>query len=48
MTIERSTITGAYQCSDIIGGYLVRQTYYGYTKRQAMQAFRHWCKGGAK
>jgi len=32
--------TGAWQCSDIIGGHLVTRTYYGMTKREARAAFR--------
>lgn len=31
---------GAWQVSDIIGGYRVERTYYGYTKREAQRAFR--------
>lgn len=32
--------TGAWQCSDIIGGHLVTRTYYGMTKREARAVFR--------
>jgi hypothetical protein len=31
---------GSWTVSDIIDGYLVSRTYYSYTKRQALRAFR--------
>ena len=31
---------GAVEVSDVINGYLVRRTYYGYTIREAMRLFR--------
>lgn len=39
MTIERK-YQGAWVVSDIIGGYLVTRTFYGYTKREALRMFR--------
>lgn len=38
MTVERNH-DGAWIVSDIIAGYLVTRRYYGYTKREAKQAF---------
>jgi hypothetical protein len=43
MTIER-TFQGAYKISDIINGYLVTRQYMGYTKREAIQAFKQDAK----
>lgn len=40
MTIERIPHSGALVVSEIIGGYLVTRKYYGYSKREAMRAFR--------
>lgn len=39
MTIERN-YQGAWVISDIIGGYRVARSYYGYTKREAVALFR--------
>lgn len=39
MTIER-TFQGAYKISAIVNGYLVSKQYMGYTKREAIQAFK--------
>lgn len=39
MTIER-TCQGAYKISAMIDGYLVTKQYMGYTKREALQAFK--------
>jgi len=39
MIIERNH-AGAWVISDIIGGYRVSQTYYYYTKREAIRLFR--------
>lgn len=39
---------GALEVSDIIGGYLVRRTYYGYTKREAIAQFKQDTKEGSK
>lgn len=44
MTIERLH-NGAWQISDIVNGYLVTRTYYFYTKRDAMRAFKREMKG---
>ena len=32
--------SGAVIVSDIVGGYLVARTYYGYTRREAVALFR--------
>jgi hypothetical protein len=39
MTIERN-YQGAWVISEIIGGYRVARSYYGYTKREAVALFR--------
>jgi hypothetical protein len=39
MIIERN-YQGAWVISDIIGGYRVARSYYGYTKREAIRLFR--------
>ena len=39
MIIERN-YQGAWVISDIIGGYRVARSYYGYTKREAVALFR--------
>lgn len=43
MTIER-TFQGAYRISAIVNGYLVSKQYIGYTKREAIQAFKQETK----
>lgn len=40
MIIERVSHSGAWIVSDIIGGYRVARTYYGYTKVQALRKFK--------
>lgn len=40
MTVTKQAHSGAYVVSDIIGGYLVTRTYYGFTKREAVRMFR--------
>ena len=40
MTATKQFPSGAWTISDIVNGYLVSRTYYGYTKREAMAAFR--------
>lgn len=44
MTIEKNH-EGAWVVSDIVGGYLVTRKYYGYTKQQARQLFKAYCRG---
>lgn len=39
MSIEK-TSHGAWRVSDIVRGYLVTRTFFGYTKRQAASLFR--------
>jgi hypothetical protein len=46
MMIEKNT-QGAWVISDIIGGYRVTQTYYYYTKREAVQLFKQQTRAGA-
>lgn len=41
VTIERLP-NGAWQVSDLVRGYLVTRTYYGYTKRDAVTAYGHY------
>ena len=36
----RKTFQGAWEISDIIDGYLVTRQYFGYTKMEAMNAFK--------
>lgn len=31
--------SGAWQVSEIVNGYLLTRTYYGYTKREAISEF---------
>jgi len=45
MTIERN-YEGAYVVSDIVGGYLVTRSYYGYTRREAIALFKAEIKAG--
>ena len=40
MTATKLFPSGAYEVSDIIGGYLVRRTYYGYSKAESIARFR--------
>ena len=44
MTIEKNR-EGAYVISDIVSGYLVTRSYYGYTKRDAVRLFRAHIRG---
>lgn len=39
MTAEK-TLQGAWLISDIIDGHLVRRQYFGYTKKEAIAAFK--------
>jgi hypothetical protein len=48
MTTTKLFPSGAYQVSDIIKGYWVTRTYYGYTKREAQRQFKMDTKGRAK
>ena len=43
MTIER-TFQGAYRISAVVNGYLVSKQYMGYTKKEAIQAFKEATK----
>jgi len=40
MTITKLFPSGAWEVYSIIGGYLVRRVYFGYTKRQALRMFK--------
>ena len=47
MSIEKNK-EGAYVISDIVSGYLVTRSYYGYTKRDAVRLFREHMRGGER
>ena len=38
--VSRLFPSGAWEVSDIVAGYWVRRTYYGYTRREAVALFR--------
>lgn len=40
MLIERNAINGSWEVSDIIDGYLVTRSYYGYTKQEVIRLFK--------
>ena len=40
MTIEKVFPSGAWRVSCLIRGYLVQNTYYGFTKREAVMSFQ--------
>lgn len=40
MTATKLFPSGAWQISAMLNGYLVTRTYFGYTKREALKAFR--------
>jgi hypothetical protein len=40
MSVTRLFPSGAWEVSAIIGGYLIRRVYYGYTKREAVAEFK--------
>jgi hypothetical protein len=44
MTVEKNH-AGAWVISDMVGGYLETQQYYGYTKREAIRLFKAAVKG---
>ncbi len=39
-TLTKLFPSGAYEVSALVGGYLVRKVYYGYTKREALRQFK--------
>jgi hypothetical protein len=39
MTIER-TFQGAWRISEIVNGYLFTRQFFGYTKKEAIAAFK--------
>jgi hypothetical protein len=43
MTIER-TFQGAWRISGMIDGYLVTRQFFGYTKKEAIAAFKEATK----
>ena len=45
MSIEK-TFQGAYKISAVVNGYLVTKQYMGYTKREAIQAFKEFTSQG--
>ena len=48
MNIMKNPINGAYEVSDIIDGYRVVRTYYGYTKKECERMFRKEFKAKRK
>lgn len=40
MSIRKIPHSGAIEISDIIHGYLVRRVYFGFTRKQAVAAFK--------
>lgn len=38
--VSRLYPSGAWEVSDIVAGYWVRRTYYGYTRAQALALYR--------
>ena len=40
MSIRKIPHSGAIEVSDIVRGYLVRRVYFGFTRKQAIQAFK--------
>lgn len=45
VSIEK-TFQGAWRVSAIVGGYLVQEQYFGYTKREAVARFKEQHKKG--
>lgn len=45
VTATRIHHNGAWEVSAIIGGYLTRRVYYGYTKREAIRLFKSFFGG---
>ena len=45
MNIERVSHSGALIVSDIVNGYRVARTYYGYNMREAARLFRQEVTG---
>lgn len=45
MTTTTRNINGSLTVSTIEYGRLIQQTYYGYTKREAVRLFRQHVKG---
>lgn len=39
MTVTKLHHSGAWQVSEIVNGYLLTRTYYGYTKRESISNF---------
>lgn len=39
VSAERAFPSGAWNVSAIVNGYLMRRTYFGYTKREAIDLF---------
>lgn len=42
MLIEKLFPSGAWECTDIVDGEYYRQTYYGYTKKEALTCFKEY------
>jgi hypothetical protein len=44
ISYEKAFPSGAWILTGIKDGYYTRQTYYGYTKREATRLFRNYLK----
>lgn len=42
--IVTRNFNGSLNVSDIVKGYFVTRTYYGYTRRQAVRMFKQYVK----
>lgn len=42
--VSRLYPSGAWEVSDIVGGYRYARTYYGYTRAQALRQFKEELK----
>jgi hypothetical protein len=40
MIVERNPVSGAWNISEIVDGYLMRRSYLDYTKKEAVAAFK--------
>lgn len=47
MTVQR-LLNGAWSISAIINGHLFTRTYYGYTKREAVEMFKGFLRSDFK
>ena len=40
MIAERNPVNGSWTVYGLVRGYLMRRTYFGYSKREAVEEFR--------